>query len=811
MGSAIAHYQVCPAVNGSNEVAVTNPNQREESEDLQPLQHPRLAEFRSGDTQSRNSEHEWTRDSLDVLEKNHQTNGIGEDALTAANVMLPESIKASSRQSLANASENIDHRAETKYWEDIHKLQEHMPHLKNVGKQSRAHDQARFELFDYSKGNLVATETHILGSTASRAAKDFAAAILDVVPANTDTRLVIVDDLSSKLIDVLRTCLGISLEFFEEHLLNAGWHSDQYEDMGPATWNTTTDFVKDYVSVTWYRPIRARTIRPHGEQDPLVVLEPSRTPDKWEQKLSPKKHISHSTQPLVNILRLPWEAKLRSGGFSAWEERASVWSTQFGRCRIMVLLLDPMPLIGHTKVTEKTEQDPQGRRQVQSRQRERVLSSSEELEDQDPEDGRSRIKASTLGVSWFVQLFPKIFKFGTSGRMDDEATPSAELRRESGSHRSTQRFVRQDAQLADSYEKYCMFTGYSVRVPLMIYSDTTIPENKQRLSGEMRSVNSTTDTMKQLLQPYEVRVPDKQTRSTPLGSLFQIIVHDTLKILRLIDLTLTQMDLEMLDDVLVQLQIDDWRRVLHKFDIELRSMESSIPEFADFVLLTQRPVFHSGTGKGSRAIHELLNRFKNQVTQVQGRIESTHRSLMATLSLIESKRGISEAESVTKLTELAFFFIPLTFAASLFSMQVKELDGSTTSVGWFLAVALAITICSYALRLVIRSSKFLSPWRRWKDEIRAEKGIQPSAPIATSAVLKWIWQRLHTHIWPVYMMIPMAALLAALWTRPLREGMKIGITTALAMLCLATILLMISMRYGISEDWARKHRRRLAR
>lgn len=111
------------------------------------------------------------------------------------------------------------------------------------------------------------------------------------------------------------------------------------------------------------------------------------------------------------------------------------------------------------------------------------------------------------------------------------------------------------------------------------------------------------------------------------------------------------------------------------------------------------------------------------------------------MSLVERKRGISEAESVTKLTELAFFFIPLTFASSLFSMQVKELDSSTTSVAVFLAVAMAVTISSYTVRLVILSSTFLSLWRQWKDDIRAERGIRSSGPIATSAVLKWIWER----------------------------------------------------------------------
>ena len=46
------------------------------------------------------------------------------------------------------------------------------------------------------------------------------------------------------------------------------------------------------------------------------------------------------------------------------------------------------------------------------------------------------------------------------------------------------------------------------------------------------------------------------------------------------------------------------------------------------------------------------------------------RSLHAAISLIESIRGIAEAEGVSKLTELAFIFIPLSFSASFFSMPI---------------------------------------------------------------------------------------------------------------------------------------------
>ncbi|KAL8640669.1 MAG: hypothetical protein Q9226_008721 [Calogaya cf. arnoldii] len=562
-------------------------------------------------------------------------------------------------------SETFSDQLQAKYWDDLRQLQEHMPHLQNVGKRSRAHDQAHFESFDYSNGNLIASETHNLHSTASKAAKEFAVAILDHIPSETDTRLLVVDDLSSMLITILSTCLGIGLVFFEDYLVNTGWHNDQYDDMAPATWNTTKDLVKNYVSLRWYRPVQARALRPRHSQGSLNVLEPSQTPDTWMQIISQEERISHYTQPLVNVIRMPWEAKLDSGGFSAWEERASVWSTRVGQCRIMVLLLDPMPLITHTEV-------------VQHRQREQSLYSSEISERSNSDDNRNHGYRPRSGFFGLVPWFRKIFELGTSSRMGPEAMPPTESQRESGSHSSTQSSLQEGTQPASSFSDRCMFTAYSNRVPLMNYNDTLVIENTEQLTNKLRHMDSTSDTPKLLLRPHQTFVADRKTSSTPLGSLLTITIHDTFKILRSIDLILTQLDFEMLDDVLVQVKIDDWRRMLYKFPTELRSMETSIPDFADFVVVAESSNCKLRAGKDPTFNEELLIRFGKEVARAQARVKSNHRSLMTTMSLIESKRGISEAESVTKLTELAFFFIPLTFAASLFSMQVKELDAGTT-------------------------------------------------------------------------------------------------------------------------------------
>ncbi|KAK8430672.1 hypothetical protein IWX49DRAFT_555881 [Phyllosticta citricarpa] len=53
--------------------------------------------------------------------------------------------------------------------------------------------------------------------------------------------------------------------------------------------------------------------------------------------------------------------------------------------------------------------------------------------------------------------------------------------------------------------------------------------------------------------------------------------------------------------------------------------------------------------------------------------ESTFSAFIGTMSINESTRAIREAKEVTKSTQLATFFIPLTFVAGIFGMNLEEL------------------------------------------------------------------------------------------------------------------------------------------
>jgi Mg2+ and Co2+ transporter CorA len=66
-----------------------------------------------------------------------------------------------------------------------------------------------------------------------------------------------------------------------------------------------------------------------------------------------------------------------------------------------------------------------------------------------------------------------------------------------------------------------------------------------------------------------------------------------------------------------------------------------------------------------------MKALEEDVERLRIRTDGTIQVLMSTMSIVESQRAIAQAEVVSKLTQLAFFFIPLTFIGTLFGMNIK--------------------------------------------------------------------------------------------------------------------------------------------
>ncbi|KAK4451212.1 hypothetical protein QBC34DRAFT_281530, partial [Podospora aff. communis PSN243] len=109
---------------------------------------------------------------------------------------------------------------------------------------------------------------------------------------------------------------------------------------------------------------------------------------------------------------------------------------------------------------------------------------------------------------------------------------------------------------------------------------------------------------------------------------------------------------------------------------------------------------------------------QSDISSMEERCQKSQESLRAEMSLFESKRGIEEAESVARQTELAFIFIPMTFVAGLFSMQVREVADNPPPVYAFVIVALVAVAISYGVRIAQRSVTLARYLRQWDAEIR---------------------------------------------------------------------------------------------
>ena len=332
----------------------------------------------------------------------------------------------------------------------------------------------------------------------------------------------------------------------------------------------------------------------------------------------------------------------------------------------------------------------------------------------------------------------------------------------------------------------CMFEGLYPRGPVVDYDLLMNPENTGLLVGYLDCTKATAATFKEWLTHSDSRRSTMIGPASQLGYLFEIVHNDTMNTLRHMEFSLREIGQHILDDSLIQQRLVRWRHLLERFGTELQQLEDSLRRFAVFInasgypqtVKTESPKVHSAL------IERLLGESVSQITFVRQLTTRSHKSLMANMSIVESKRGIAEAESVTKLTELAFFFIPLTFSASIFSMQVKELNASRISIAAFFVLAIIITTASYALRLVIRSQKFIRGQRELLKSIRHDRSLAPGIPVPTGLFIawisRWVWRRVGLlTIIVTFVVALLVTLLAVLWTRELNHAFKILLTILL--------------------------------
>lgn len=185
---------------------------------------------------------------------------------------------------------------------------------------------------------------------------------------------------------------------------------------------------------------------------------------------------------------------------------------------------------------------------------------------------------------------------------------------------------------------------------------------------------------------------DKATTRNPITlvreAISRIVCEDITNILRDMGRSLDTIELELHNDETLQKAMPMWREQLGKWKNALFHQGRSIKQMMEnSAALNGRPVGKSTAGDGdaevstsiphttatsdSQNLERKLKRIGDDVKNTYSRIESTFQALMSSITIIESKRAIKEAESVSRLSQLAFFFIPLSLVASLFGINVN--------------------------------------------------------------------------------------------------------------------------------------------
>jgi hypothetical protein len=253
-------------------------------------------------------------------------------------------------------------RAGRDYWQRSEPLTQLMPQLKSIFPPKGRHeytgkvtcidyfsDSAEWESGDEIDVNRMVSQTD--EDTLSRQLR----ALRTVEDLAVGSRLILVEDLCSKSIEILGAAFRLDPEFFAEHLNRSGYDVEDYGVADSARWNTA-HLDKDYTTLTWCRPIY---------QNPLLtdwLRAPRKLLNKEEGRVDGTSNVTwcdpkftvegkenhhaneHRLRVETNIFRQSWslsagpagvDSQLRATGHealddirtklvpTAWQERAS--------------------------------------------------------------------------------------------------------------------------------------------------------------------------------------------------------------------------------------------------------------------------------------------------------------------------------------------------------------------------------------------------------------------------------------------------------------------------------------------------------
>jgi len=151
-------------------------------------------------------------------------------------------------------------------------------------------------------------------------------------------RLILIEDVSPSLIDLLGATFQVPPYLFEHHLANSGFGMTLDDQETSINWITKA-LTREYTSITWYRPALPHFRLSRKVHDRLIMNQKPKVP------CSDKSHSGHDIRiyTLSNILRRTlqlWPEPTITSEVSqdeypiGWEERATIWNTFVKGCKI---------------------------------------------------------------------------------------------------------------------------------------------------------------------------------------------------------------------------------------------------------------------------------------------------------------------------------------------------------------------------------------------------------------------------------------------------------------------------------------------
>jgi hypothetical protein len=193
---------------------------------------------------------------------------------------------------------------------------------------------------------------------------------------------------------------------------------------------------------------------------------------------------------------------------------------------------------------------------------------------------------------------------------------------------------------------------HGVSVPLTI-DESLLAEFHERFPV----TSSTADDLTEWLLYQQQDNAAGWKHSLPGSAIFNILQNDTMDFIQTVETFLERIEANFSNETVVQENLSRWRSCLLRIGAELRYLERSFPKLAGFLT--------SGSGQQCPAAQgqaqdykiydiqsHLLPDIVAEISRLEIRIKNSLQDLVSVISLIESRKGIAEAESITKLTEL---------------------------------------------------------------------------------------------------------------------------------------------------------------